>query len=59
MRMVNHYGYKVSFTPNNKSFRSAYRYTRHAATLADLSYLHVITHSQKDKTAAIPNFLKV
>jgi ribonuclease P/MRP protein subunit POP1 len=42
MRMIDYYGFKVAFTPNNKSFRSAYRYTRHSCTLTDMSYMHAI-----------------
>ena len=43
MRMVNYYGFKVAFTPNNKSFRSAYRHGQHGCTLVDLSYFYSLT----------------
>ena len=43
MRMVSYYGFKVAFTPNNKSFRSAYRHSQHGCTLADLSYYYSLT----------------
>jgi ribonuclease P/MRP protein subunit POP1 len=38
MRMINYHGYKIAFTPNDKSFRSAYRHFRHNSCLIDLSY---------------------
>ncbi len=38
MRMTSYHGYKIAFTPNDKSFRSAYRHFRHNCCMVDLSY---------------------
>lgn len=35
-------GYKVAETPNNKSYRAAYRHFRHGACLMDYSYLQCL-----------------
>ena len=43
MKMVNYHGFKVAQTPNNKSFRSAYRHSQHNCIIADLSYYNSIT----------------
>ena len=57
MRMTNYYGFKVAFTPNNKSFRSAYRFSQHSATLTDLSYFYTLTLESKKGLEIIPNFV--
>lgn len=51
MRMVGYYGYKIAFTPNNKSFRSAYRHFRHNTCLVDLSYYNCLSLRFKNATA--------
>mgnify|MGYP000875076018 CR=1 FL=1 len=49
--MVDYYGFRIAFTPNNKSFRSAYRYSRHGCTLTDISYFMalVLTHTDANQ----------
>lgn len=42
MRMLPYAAYSIAYTPNDKSFRTAYRHFRHNATLYDLSYLQVL-----------------
>lgn len=43
MRMINYYGYKIAYTPNDKCFRSSYRNFRHNACIVDLSYYQCLT----------------
>lgn len=59
MRMINYYGFKVALTPNNKSFRSAYRHTKHGCTIADLSYYYAVTLISKENKAELPQFIKL
>ena len=42
MKMMNYFQYKIAYTPNNKSYRSAYRNFRHNACLIDVSYLNCL-----------------
>lgn len=42
MRMLPYAAYSIAHTPNDKSFRTAYRHFRHNATLSDLSYLQAL-----------------
>lgn len=49
MKMCQYAGFKISESPNNKSFRSAYRHFRHNACLMDYSYLQCLTISMKNK----------
>ena len=42
MRMVEYYGYKISETPNDKCFRSAYRRWQHGCAMTDLSYYNIL-----------------
>lgn len=60
MRMINYYGFRVAFTPNNKSFRSAYRYSKHGCTLTDLSYFMalVLSHSNSNQYE-LPSSIKL
>ena len=43
MRMIDYYGTKIAYTPNDKSFRSAYRHFRHNTCLMDFTYLRCLT----------------
>lgn len=60
MKMINYFNYKIAFTPNDKSFRSAYRHFRHNACLLDLSYFECLkinlNASELDKFIKINNF---
>ena len=42
MAMVEKYGFKIPYKPNDKCFRSAYRHFRHNCCLMDYSYLRWI-----------------
>lgn len=55
MRIGNYAGFKVAQSPNNKSFRSAYRHFRHNCCLVDCSYLHCLTLRAKSSNI-IHNF---
>ena len=59
MRMVNYYGFKVAFTPNNKSFRSAYRHSQHGCTVSDLSYYYSLTLEATQQTEELPAYFKI
>jgi ribonuclease P/MRP protein subunit POP1 len=58
MRMVPYYGFKIAYTPNNKSFRSAYRFTRHSCTVSDVSYMHTLCMTSKD-FIELPSQIKI
>lgn len=58
MRMVNYYGYKVALSPNNKSFRSAYRFSKHSCTLSDLSFYHTITLTATQSVQNLPPLIQ-
>jgi hypothetical protein len=47
MKMVSYSGFKIAETPNDKSFRSAYRHFRHNACLMDYSYLQCLVIQTK------------
>jgi ribonuclease P/MRP protein subunit POP1 len=46
MRMCKYGGYKIAESPNNKSFRSAYRSFRSNSCLIDYSYMSCMTIEQ-------------
>jgi ribonuclease P/MRP protein subunit POP1 len=60
MRMINYHGYKIAFTPNDKSFRSAYRHFRHNSCLIDLSYYQCLSLKVVDgEFTKLPDLIKI
>ena len=59
MRMINYHGFKIALTPNNKSFRSAYRHSQHGCIMTDLSYFHSLSLRTVEKKPNLPIFLKI
>lgn len=59
MRMRAYCGFKIAETPNNKSFRSAYRHFRHNACLVDCSYFYCLTISCNSSADTLPPQLQM
>ena len=58
MKMISYYGFKIAYTPNNKSFRSAYRYTRHSCTVTDVSYMYALCMTSQNDLS-LPSQIKI
>lgn len=58
MKMIEYFGYKIPFYPNNKSERACYRFFSHDAVMYDLSY-YLIFEFQATEEVLRRSFAKV
>ena len=54
MRLISYHGFRIALTPNNKSFRSAYRHSQHGSIMTDLSYFHSLSLKAKAEKPSLP-----